>query len=94
MPVPHGLEILATSPAAPVEALGIIDNPRVVGLQFDNHADARDVAKWLDHDGDWALTGSGVDPVKLLAQAPREEAPMGEIFRRLMGNFCRIAGLT
>ena len=94
MPVPHGLEILATSPAAPVEALGIIDNPRVVGLQFDNHADARDVAKWLDHDGDWALAGSGVDPDKLLAQAPREEAPMGEIFRRFMGNFFRLATLT
>ncbi len=94
MPVPHGLEILATSSAAPVEALGIIDNPRVVGVQFDNHADARDVAKWLDHDGDWALAGSGVDPEKLLAQAPGEEAPMGEIFRRLMGNFFRIAGLT
>ena len=29
--------------AAPVEALGLEDNPRVVGLQFDNHAAARDV---------------------------------------------------
>jgi len=94
LPVPHGLEILATSFAAPVEALGIIDNPRVVGLQFDNHADARDVAKWLKHDSDWALAGSGVVPEVLLSQAPKEEAAMGEIFRRFMGNFFRIAGLT
>jgi len=93
MPVPHGLDILVTSAATPVEALGIIDNPRVVGLQFDNHADARDVAKWLAHDGDWALSGSGVDPEALLAQAPKEEAAMGEIFRRFLGNFFRIAGL-
>ena len=94
MPVPHGLEILATSAAAPVEALGLMDNPRVVGLQFDNHADARDVAKWLTNDGEWALARSGVDSKALLSQAPREEAAMGEIFRRFMGNFFRIAGLT
>ena len=94
LPVPPGLEVLATSLAAPVEALGIMDNPRVVGLQFDNHADARDVAKWLTHDGDWALSGSGVSPEALLSQAPVEEASMGEIFRGFMGNFFRIAGLT
>ena len=94
LPVPHGLEVLATSLAAPVEALGIIDNPRVVGLQFDNHADAQDVAKWLKHDGEWALAGSGVVPEILLSQAPQEEAAMGEIFRRFMDNFFRIAGLT
>jgi len=93
-PLPQGVEVLANSPAAPVEALGIVDNPRVVGLQFDNHADARDAAKWLQHDGDWALAGSGVDPEALLARAPKEEAAMGEIFRRFMGNFFRLAGLT
>jgi len=93
-PIPHGLEILATSPAAQVEALGIIDNPRVVGLQFDNHANAQDAATLLAHDGAWALSGSGVVPEVLLSQAPEEEAAMGEIFRRFMGNFFRIAGLT
>jgi GMP synthase (glutamine-hydrolysing) len=94
LPVPPGLEVLAASPAAPVEALGIADNPRVLGLQFDNHANAWDAAKWLHHDGEWALAGSGVVPEALLAQAPKEEAAMGEIFRRFMGNFFRIAGLT
>jgi GMP synthase-like glutamine amidotransferase len=93
MPVPHGLEILATSSAAPVEALGIMGNPRVLGLQFDNHADAKDAAIWLAHDREWALAGSDVDPEALLAQAPQEEAAMGESFRHFMGNFCRIAGL-
>jgi GMP synthase (glutamine-hydrolysing) len=94
LPVPHGLEILATSPAAPVEALGIMGNPRVVGLQFDNHANAKDATKWLAHDREWALAGSEVDPEALLAQAPQEEAAIGEGFRHFMGNFCRIAGLT
>uniref|UniRef100_A0A7C3Z3A0 Type 1 glutamine amidotransferase n=1 Tax=Desulfobacca acetoxidans TaxID=60893 RepID=A0A7C3Z3A0_9BACT len=93
LPVPQGLEILASSPAAPVEALGIMGNPRVVGLQFDNHADAKDVAKWLAHDREWALAGSGVDPDVLLSQASGEEAAMGEEFRRFMGNFFRVAGL-
>jgi len=93
LPVPEGLQVLAASPAAPVEALGIAGNPRVVGLQFDNHADAKDAAKWLAHDGEWALAGSGVDPEALLSRAPREEAAMGEMFRRFMGNFFRIAGL-
>lgn len=94
MPVPSGLEILATSPATPVEALGIKDNTRVVSLQFDNHADAQDVATWLAHDREWALAGSDVVPEVLLSQAPMEEAAMGENFRRFMGNFFRIAGLT
>ena len=40
-PLPAGVEILARSAAAPVEALGLAGNPRVVGVQFDNHAAAR-----------------------------------------------------
>jgi len=92
-PIPHGLELLASSPAAPVEALGIMGNPRVVGLQFDNHANATDRATWLAHDRDWALSGVEVTPEALLSQAPDEEAALGENFRRLMGNFFRIAGL-
>jgi GMP synthase-like glutamine amidotransferase len=94
MPVPHGLAILATSEAAPVEAIGILDNPRVVGLQFDNHADARDAATWLAHDREWALDGSGVDPEALTSQARERESEMGATFRRFMGNFLRVAGLT
>ncbi len=93
-PVPAGLEILANSPAAPVEALGIKDNPRVVGLQFDNHADAQDAAQWLAHDRDWALSGSGVVPEAFLSQAPLEEPAIKATFSRFMGNFFRIAGLT
>ena len=94
MPVPHGLAILATSEAIRVEALGIMENPRVVGLQFDNHAEAQDTATWLSHDRDWALSGSDVDPEALLAQAREHEAVIGKTFRGFMGNFCRIAGLT
>jgi len=94
MPIPHGLSILATSNATPVEALGIIGNPRVIGLQFDNHAVARDTATWLTHDRDWALSGSRVDPDKLLSRARKEEAVIGKTFRRFLSNFFRIAGLT
>ena len=94
MPVPPGLAILATSDATPVEALGILDNPRVVGLQFDNHADARDAATWLAHDREWALAGSDVDPEALPRQAREREAEIGATFHRFLGNFFRIAGLT
>lgn len=93
LPLPQGLSILATSPAAKVEALGLLNNPRVVGVQFDNHADAQDVATWLAHDREWALAGTGVDPSKLLDQARREEETMGLLFRQFLENFLRVAGL-
>jgi len=90
-PLPPEVEILARSAAAPVEALGLAGNPRVVGLQFDNHAGALDVAKWLEHDRDWALSGTGVDPEAVMAQARRREADMGREFRGFMNNFLRLA---
>jgi GMP synthase (glutamine-hydrolysing) len=89
-PLPNGVRILAQSEAAPVEALGVDDNPRVLGLQFDNHAAAVDVATWLKHDGEWALSGSGADPEALVATAVAQEATMGQGFRRLMDNFLRL----
>jgi hypothetical protein len=73
-----------------VEALGLANNPRVVGLQFDNHAAAVDVATWLKHDGEWALTGSGADPAAMVARALAQEAAMGREFRRFMANFFRL----
>lgn len=89
-PLPAGVSILAHSTAAPVEALGLDGNPRVVGLQFDNHAGAQDVARWLQHDRDWALSGSGVDPEALAAAAQKQEAAMGEEFQRFMRNYLRL----
>jgi len=94
LPIPHGLGILATSGAAKVEALGIIGNPRVVGLQFDNHAGPEDVKRWLKNDGGWALSGSGADPVTVLARAEVAAPEMGRYFRHLLGNFCQAAGLV
>jgi GMP synthase (glutamine-hydrolysing) len=89
-PLPAGLSLLARSAAAPVEALGLADNPRVVGLQFDNHAAAIDVANWLKHDREWALTGSGADPEAMVATAVAQEAAMGREFRRFMENFLQL----
>ncbi len=86
-PLPPGLEILATSAAAPVEALGIVGNPKVVGLQFDNHAGVADVEQWLTHDAEWALSDSGVDPQAVAGEARKQETAMGEKFRRFMTNF-------
>jgi GMP synthase (glutamine-hydrolysing) len=89
-PLPAGISLLARSSAAPVEALGMDDNPRVVGLQFDNHAAAVDVATWLKHDGEWALSGSGADPEVMVSTAIAQEAAMGREFRRFMQNFFRL----
>jgi GMP synthase (glutamine-hydrolysing) len=90
-PLPPGVEILARSAAAPVEALGLTGNPRVVGLQFDNHAGIPDVAQWLEHDRDWALAGTGVDPQAVIAAAGVQEAKMGREFRRFFQNWLRLA---
>ena len=90
-PLPAGIEILARSAAAPVEALGVAGNPRVLGLQFDNHAGPADVEKWLKFDADWALSGSGADPETMKDTAKAQEAEMGREFRRFMENFFRLA---
>lgn len=89
--MPSGVNILVRSQAAPVEALGLEGNPRVLGLQFDNHAGALDVATWLQHDADWALSGWDADPQAILAAARAQEAAMGLEFRRFLGNFLRLA---
>ena len=89
-PLPEGVSLLARSAKVPVEALGLIDNPRVVGLQFDNHAAAVDVATWLKNDGEWALSGSGADPEAMVATAVAQEAAMGRDFRLFMENFFRV----
>jgi GMP synthase-like glutamine amidotransferase len=89
-PLSAGISLLAKSDAAPVEALGVEDNPRVVSLQYDNHAAAVDVATWLKHDGEWALKDSGADPEAMVATAVAQEAAMGLEFRRFMENFFRL----
>ncbi|MBM4273727.1 MAG: type 1 glutamine amidotransferase [Deltaproteobacteria bacterium] len=89
-PLPPEVVILARSAAAPVEALGLAHNPRVVGLQYDNHAAAPDVAQWLAADAAWALSGTGVDPQALIAEAVAQEEAMGREFRRFMANFLRL----
>jgi GMP synthase (glutamine-hydrolysing) len=86
-PLPPGVEVLATSAAAPVEALGLTGNPRVVGLQFDNHAGVPDVEKWLHHDAHWALSGTGVDPQMVIAEARAQETDLGAKFLKFMTNF-------
>jgi GMP synthase (glutamine-hydrolysing) len=89
-PLAANVSPLARSAAAPVEALGLADNPRVVGLQYDNHAAAVDVSTWLRNDGEWALSGSGADPEAMVAEAVAQEAAMGREFRRFMENYLRL----
>ena len=89
-PLPPEVEILALSPAAPVEALGLAGNPKVLSLQFDNHAGLADVRKWLEHDGAWALSGSGADPRTMLEEAAAKEESMGRLFRQFMENFLQL----
>ena len=85
------MELLVRSRTVPVEALGVKGNPRVIGLQYDNHAGADDVHQWLEHDRDWALSGSDADPEEILAQAVAKEENMGRLFRHFMRNFLKLA---
>ena len=89
-PLPRGVDLLVRSPAVPVEALGLTGNPRVLGLQYDNHAGAGDVRKWLEHDGAWALSGSGADPRSMLDTAAAKEETIGRLFRHFMDNFLQL----
>jgi len=91
-PLPPEVEIVATSPEVPVEALSVTGQPWVLGLQFDNHAGAGDLTRWLAADQEWALADSGVDPEVLLTAARRRDPEVGQWFRRFLGNFCRLAG--
>ena len=90
-PLPPGIEILAQSGAAPVESLGVADNPKVVGVQFDNHVGPGDVEKWLQADAAWALSGPEADPAGIMATAKAQDAEMGREFRRFMDNFLHLA---
>lgn len=90
-PLPPEKKILARSAAAPVEALGLAGNPKVVGLQFDNHVGPADVEKWLQADAAWALSGSGAEPAAVMATARAVEAEMAREFRIFMDNFLRVA---
>ncbi len=90
-PLPPGIELLAQSDAAPVEALGVAGNPRVVGVQFDNHVGPGDVEQWLNADAAWALSGSGADPAAIMATARSQDAEMSREFHRFMDNFLRLA---
>lgn len=90
-PLPPGIKVLARSAAAPVEALGLVGNPKVVGLQFDNHVGQADVEKWLQADAAWALSGSGAEPAAVMATARAMEAEMAREFRIFMDNFLRLA---
>jgi hypothetical protein len=90
-PLPGGIDILARSAAAPVEALGLAVSPRVVGLQFDNHVGPADIERWLQFDAAWALTDSGAEVAAVMATARSQEDEMGRNFRRFMSNFLRLA---
>ena len=90
-PLPRGVDLLVRSRTVPVEALGLRGNPRVLGLQFDNHAGPADVRQWLEHDGSWALDGSGAEPQSMLATAAAKEETIGGLFRLFMGHFLELA---
>jgi GMP synthase-like glutamine amidotransferase len=90
-PLPAEVEILSHSSTVPVEALGLAGNPRVLGLQYDNHAGTADVRKWLEHDGPWALSGSGAEPQAMLNTSAVKDDTIGRLFRQFMGNFLKLA---
>ncbi len=69
-PVPRQCSILATSAECQVEALAMLDNPAVIGLQFDNHAaDVEEVSVVIQKDQKWlsSITDRVVDPRSILS---------------------------
>lgn len=93
-PLPPEVEALAASPEVEVEALGLRGNPRVLGLQFDNHAGAEDAARWLAADRAWAASGTDLAPEEFAARAAAEEPAIGRWFHAFLENFLALAGLA
>jgi len=89
-PLPNFLNILATSAECQVEAISLEDRPQIIGLQFDNHAASpENVKDWLSMDSKWlsSLTDKKIDPTKILAEAHKKSASMGQKFTKLFDNF-------
>jgi len=87
-PVSEQVDILVTSADCEVEAISLRGSPHVIGLQFDNHAGTRqDVSTWLEGDREWLSQIDEVNPARVQADAVEHEAPMGEHFGRLFGNY-------
>ncbi len=93
-PVPDGLEVLAESQEVAVEAIGLRGEPKVIGLQFDNHAGAEDAARWLAEDREWASSGTDLSEEAFLARAAAEERSIEAWFLAFLENFLRVAGIA
>jgi GMP synthase-like glutamine amidotransferase len=92
LPLPGGVELLATSAACPVEAISIRGLPQVVGMQFDLHAESElDARKWLAADAAWLAGGpEPVDGEAIIEEARRQEAEAARLFGLLWRNFCAL----
>ncbi|MGQ9590799.1 MAG: type 1 glutamine amidotransferase [Planctomycetota bacterium] len=96
-PLPPEVDVLATSPGVEVEAIGFRGNPRILGLQFDNHAGAEDAARWLAEDRAWAASETDLAhlaPEEFAARAAAEEPRIGRWFRAFLESFLALAGLA
>jgi len=90
-PVAKRVEILVTSHDCEVEAISLKGNPRVVGLQFDNHAGTKqDVATWIEGDQDWLAKPPEVNTGAMLADAAKYETHMGEQFELVFNNYMKL----
>lgn len=89
-PLPGHISILATSAQCQIEAISLPDRPHILGLQFDNHAAAReDIKNWLIMDAKWlaTLNDGGANPAALLNDARKHEATIEKQFTKLFDNF-------
>jgi GMP synthase-like glutamine amidotransferase len=92
LPVPEEVAVLAASPECSVEAISVRGHPHLIGLQFDNHAASiSDVRTWVEGDRTWLAEPPAVDRERILREAQKREAPMGEAFEKLFDNFMTLA---
>lgn len=92
-PVPRGCSILATSAECQVEAIGMIDHPAIIGLQFDNHAaDFEEVAVFIQKDQKWlsSIPDRVIDPRSILLEAQKYEKTVAQQFESFFANFLKL----
>lgn len=91
LPLPKHVEILATSTECQVEAISVHENPRLVGLQFDNHAATiTNVREWIKSDQEWLSQIPDLNPEAILDSAARLETLIGKQFEVMFHNFLEL----
>ncbi len=88
-PMPKDVDVLVTSKVCEVEAMSVEGRPHLVGLQFDNHVNAADLADWVAGDNEF-LDSKDINTDALLNRARELEGQIACKFEVLFDNYIKM----